>query len=304
MSTNNSFQLTTPVCFCIFNRPDTTKQVFEKIREAKPQKLYLVSDAPRKNKPGEEELVKETRGYVEEHIDWECEVYKNYAEENMGCKKRMASGITWVFEQEETAIILEDDCVPAKDFFEYVQTMLVKYKDNPKVMMVSGTNLVRKVKIEGDYTFSRFPVIWGWATWKRAWDLYDVDMPQWPEVEKTGVLKKYYNPLAYKFFCRDANKIYNGLVDTWDLQWDFTRQINAGIGIVPKENLIDNIGFNRADATHTVGHSFEDFSTGSVNFPIHFINQVEANQKYDSAYLHKNMGVRKIYNYIRKKIKK
>ena len=299
-------QIETPVYLCIFNRPDTTKEVFEAVRKARPKKLYICSDAPRENRENEAEIVAQTRSIVEDHIDWPCEVHKNYAEKNMGCKKRMASGISWVLEQEESAIILEDDTVPCEDFFPYMEAMLEKYKDDPRVMMVSGTNLIRKVKIEDAYTFSRFSVIWGWATWKRAWALYDVNMEQWPQVKESKALRSHFNGLAYKFFERDADKIYSGLVDTWDLQWDFCRHMNDGLGIVPKQNLVNNIGFNRADATHTVGKSFEDFSTGKVEFPIQFVaeEKVALNQAYDAAYMRKNMGLKKIYNYIRKKLHK
>ena len=126
--TDSTFKLTTPVAFIIFNRPDTTKRVFEAIREAKPEKLYLISDAPREGREDDEAKVAETRAYVEEHIDWECQVKKNYATENMGCKMRVSSGITWVLEQEEDTIILEDDVLPNQDFFRYCQEMLEKYK--------------------------------------------------------------------------------------------------------------------------------------------------------------------------------
>jgi len=294
------FQLTTPVTFIIFNRPDTTQKVFEQIRLAKPSKLYIVSDAPRNKE--EQKKVEQTRRSVEEHIDWACEIHKNYAQENMGCKARVATGISWVLEQEEDTIILEDDCVPKQEFFRYCQEMLEYYRHNQNVMMVTGTNLMGSKEIAGDYTFSYFSVIWGWATWKRAWDLYDVEMPLWPEARKNKALLSIYGKISYRLFERDAEKVYHHQKDTWDIQWDFTRIYYHGLGIVPKGNLINNIGFNREDATHTTGQSFEDFRYGEIAFPMKMEKIVVRNEKYDKAYLKKYFGIRKIINFIKKKI--
>jgi len=295
----NEFKLTTPVAFIIFNRLDTTKEVFEKIREAKPQKLYIISDAARNE--AESEKVTQTRNYVENNIDWECEVHKNYAESNMGCKKRVASGISWVLEQEENTIILEDDCIPKKEFFQYCQEMLERYKDNPEVMMVTGTNLIGDKEISHDYTFSYFSMIWGWATWKRAWNLYDVQIPLWPDAKKSKKMLPVYGRLSYFFFERDTDKVYHNEKDTWDIQWDFTRLYYQGLGVVPKGNLINNIGFNREDATHTTGESFEDFTYGEISFPLKHPASVVRNIKYDKAYLKKYFGMRKVVNFVRKK---
>ncbi len=298
------FELTTPVAFIIFNRPDTTKEVFEKIREAKPKKLYLISDAPREGREDDVEKVNETRGYVESHIDWDCELHKNYAESNMGCKNRVYTGISWVLENEETTIILEDDVVPMPEFFRYCQEMLEHYKDNEKVMMVSGTNLLKNHKIDKQYTFSCFSSIWGWATWKRAWDKYDVDIKGWPEVHKNGTFKGVQSGLAYMFLKRNMDSVYNHVKDTWDIQWDYCRHINRGLGVVPKENMICNIGFDREDATHTSGSSDEDFSYGSINFPIDFNVEVKRDLDYDKAYIKKYYGMKKVMNFVKKKFGK
>ena len=296
----NDFQLTTPVAFIIFNRPDTTQQVFDQIRMAKPSKLYIISDAARNDV--EQKKVNETRKIVEDQIDWQCDVHKNYAKENMGCRMRVASGITWVLEHEEDTIILEDDCVPKQEFFRYCQEMLEYYRYDKNVMMVSGTNLIGNKDISGDYTFSYFSGIWGWATWRRAWSLYEVEIPLWPESKQNKRLLPIYGNLSYRFFKRDADKVYNHQKDTWDIQWDFTRMYYQGLGIVPSGNLIYNIGFNREDATHTTGQSFEDFSYGVMNFPISLGQEVKQNKLYDKAYLKKYFGIRKLINYMRKKL--
>lgn len=295
-------ELTTPVAFIIFNRPDTTMQVFEKIREAKPKKLYIIADSAREGKEGEEEKVQETRRLVEEGVDWDCEVFKNYAPENMGCKNRVASGITWVLEHEDRTIILEDDVIPSMDFFRFQQEMLEYYKDNKKVMMVSGTNLIKKPVMENQYTFSCFSSIWGWGTWARAWKNYDVDIKAWPEVDKSGRFKCVAPGMGYIFLKKNMDSVYEHKKDTWDIQWDFTRHNARGLGVVPKVNMINNIGFDREDATHTNSKSGEDFSYGEMSFPLEFNVPVKRDAKYDMAYLEKYYGMKKVFGFIKKKL--
>lgn len=302
---NDDFSLRIPVAFIIFNRPDTAVQVFTEIRKAKPCKLYLISDAARDGRPDEEEKVRKCRADIEAMIDWDCEVHKDYAERNLGCKKRVSSGISGVLENEEAVMILEDDVVPSEDFFPYMQQMLTEYKDDDRIMMVSGTNLLKNHEIKGDYTYSYFPVIWGWGTWQRAWSrYYDPDMKDWVLDKNRKQLRKVYgNPLSYWLFKRDADFVYNGGKDTWDLQWDYCRMKRGCLGIVPKHNLINNIGFDRDDATHTTDRSFEDFSYGEMRIPCESPGPVMEDLSYDRAYLKKYMGIRKIFNALRKRLK-
>lgn len=298
------FHMKTAVAIIVFNRPDTTKEVFEEIRRAKPPKLYIISDAPREGREEEQKKVAETRAYIESHVDWECEVIKNYAEANMGCKKRVASGITWLFEYEEAAIILEDDCVPKQEFFRYAQEMLEKYKDDESVYMVSGTNDIPGYEIEGDYTFSHFASIWGWASWRRAWSKhYDINMAKWPKARDEKKLKTLFsNPLQYKLFVRDADKIHAGLVDTWDLQWVFAILDNNGVGITPKGNLIHNIGCGREDATHTKDNSREVAEYGELHFPLAFAKKIEIDKEYEKYYTKKFYGIKRIVNAVKQKV--
>lgn len=288
-------ELKTAVAIIIFNRPDTTKEVFEAIRKAKPPKLYIISDEAREGRAGEREKVDETRALVENGVDWECEVIKNYAPKNMGCKKRVASGISWVFEQEEQAIILEDDCVPKPEFFEYCQEMLEKYKDNENIMMVSGTNNVPSYTVPQSICFSRFPCIWGWATWRRAWNLYDIEMKDWPVLHEKGQFRPYFNGIEYKVFARDASRIHAGLVDTWDMQWQVCILKN-GVGVVPQGNLIHNIGCGHEEATHTKDNSKEIAEYGSISFPIKAPERIEADTAYDKAYTKTIYGMKRVVN--------
>ena len=279
-----------PIGFFTFNRLDTTMQVFESIRAIKPAKLYLVSDGARASRPGEELKVQEVRQYLESHVDWPCEVKKNYAPQNMGCKKRMASGITWLLENEEMAIILEDDVKPSQDFFQFEKEMLEKYRDNERVMLVSGFKYLNQYPIKESYTFSNHSMIWGWGTWRRAWKYYDIDIKSWKKRKKDGSLRKYFNFWGYRVISRHFDSVYNHTRDTWDYQWSYTVYENEGLSIVPKVNMIENLGFNREDAAHTTGGTNLSFALSNMEFPLVHPQKIEANKDYDSKYLKTEWG--------------
>lgn len=293
-----------PVGFFIFNRLDTTEKVFEEIRKYRPQKLYLISDAARVDLEGEDRKVEEVRAYIENNIDWPCEVYKNYADSNMGCRRRMASGITWLFEREEMAVILEDDCKPTQDFFLYMEELLHKYKDDGRVAMISGCKTVRNYPMDNSYTFSRFPAIWGWGTWRRAWDYYDIDIRNWPILKRTNYFRQFYNFYGYLKVKHNFESVYAHKYDTWDYQWTYAMLINKGLNIVPNVNMIKNLGFGREDATHTKEKTKESFFCESMIFPLQHPNDVEADEEYDKAYKNYNWGIRAIFSMLGRKIKK
>jgi hypothetical protein len=239
----NETKLNTPILFLIFNRPDTTKKVFDQIRKAKPAELYVAADGPRKDEPGESALCNKTRAIIEE-IDWDCDVHTLFRDKNLGCKKAISSGISWFFDNVDLGIILEDDCVPDGSFFEFCEELLNFYKNNNRIMMISGTNYIYdKIKVDESYFFSRYYSIWGWATWRRAWRLYDVDMTDWPEFKKSRKLDEMFQDRKIrKFYTNIFQEAYLNKVDTWDYQWVFACLSHQGLAIVPKHNLISNIG--------------------------------------------------------------
>lgn len=243
-----------PVLFLVFNRPSTTKQVFETIRKAKPSKLYLAADGPRQNNSSDLVLCKEVKAIIN-NIDWECQTYTLFRSENLGCKKAVSSAITWFFENEEEGIILEDDVLPLPTFFPFCDELLEKYRDNDNVALISGNNLISK-RFQNDesYFFSHYANIWGWATWKKVWNQYDADMQDWPNWKNTNNLKKLSDNTPYfEYYWKDQiQAIYDGKMDTWDFQLFFLLwRINA-LCIVPTNNLTGNLGFG-AIATHTTG---------------------------------------------------
>jgi hypothetical protein len=244
--------LNTPVAFIIFNRPDTTERVFQAIRQAQPKKLLVIADGPRSDRLGEAEKCAAARAVIDQ-VDWDCEVLKNYSDVNLGCGVRPATGIDWVFEQVEEAIILEDDCLPTQSFFHFCQELLERYRDDQRVMLIGGTNQLGEWKSNlQSYHFSCFSGIWGWASWRRAWKFYDYDMKLWNQAAETEFLREYFPAESqYSYWKNLFQKTYEDDLKTfWDYQWCFARWIQSGLGIIPSINLISNIGFG-TDATHT-----------------------------------------------------
>jgi hypothetical protein len=227
--------------------------VFEAIRQAKPPKLLVVADGPRPDRPGEAEKCAAARAIIE-RVDWECEVLKNYSDINLGCKQCVSSGISWVFEKVEEAIILEDDCLPHPTFFRFCEELLDYYRDDKRIMAIAGDNSRRigQRRTEDSYYFSRLTPIWGWATWKRAWQYYDVTMKLWPRVKDGNWLRDILrNNRAVKIWSNTFQDGYEGNIDTWDYQWTFACWLQSGINVISNANLISNCGFD-AEATHTI----------------------------------------------------
>ncbi|MEE9450696.1 MAG: hypothetical protein V3V72_11645 [Ignavibacteriaceae bacterium] len=276
-------KITTPVVLIIFNRPELTKRIFQEIRNVKPTALYVIADGPRKTRPGENERCILTRNIIET-VDWECKVYKNYSDVNLGCKKRISSGISWVFENTEEAIILEDDCLPHLTFFQYCEELLQKYREDERVMMISGNNFFRRSNIaEYSYYFTSFNHIWGWATWRRAWQHYDLEMKKWPKLKNSGFLLEIVkDPKSVHYWNTILQEVYDGKINTWAYQWLFAGWVNNKLNIIPSKNLISNIGFG-VDSTHTAekDHPFSNLPLVEMEFPLSHPPEVIRNMKTD-----------------------
>jgi len=264
------FKLMLPVAFIIFNRPDTTERVFAEIARAKPPKLLVVGDGPRTGRPGEAEKVAAARAIIQ-RVDWDCEVLTNFSEVNLGCKKRVSSGIDWVFEQVEEAIILEDDCLPDITFFRFCQEMLERYRNDQRIGMISGDNFQFGRRYGDDsYYFSKYVHIWGWATWRDRWvGSYDVSMAKWPRVRDEGMIADIVGDVHEAvYWGKIFERVHRGAIDTWDYQWVFANWVNGRSSVVPAVNLISNIGFG-VNATHTTGVSeLENLPITPIKFPL------------------------------------
>lgn len=264
------FQLATPVAFIIFNRPDTTEMVFAEISRARPPKLLVVGDGPRSNRPGEVEKVAHARAIID-RVDWDCEVLTNFSEVNLGCKRRVSTGIDWIFEQVEEAIILEDDCLPDPGFFRFCQELLERYRNDQRIGMISGDNFQFGNRRNDDsYYFSKYVHIWGWATWRDRWaGSYDVTMAKWPRIRDEGWLPDMVgNAREATYWQRIFERVYRGEIDTWDYQWVFANWVEGRMTILPAVNMISNVGFDR-NATHTKGDSeLANLSRYPISFPM------------------------------------
>lgn len=245
---NNSFS--TPILFIIFNRPDTTKEVFNQIKRVKPKNLFLAADGPRMEKPGELEKCKETRDIVNQ-VNWDCNINTLFQENNLGCREAVSTAISWFFKNVEYGIILEDDCYPDISFFHFCDNLLEKYQNNTKIYHINGCNfLYDKKYIKDSYYFSRYPVIWGWATWRRAWGQYDILMKDFPEFKKKNVIDNILpSRKQRKHFNNAFESMYLKKHNSWSAQWLFTVMKNDGLAITPDSNLIINIG-TQTDSTH------------------------------------------------------
>ena len=258
-------RLQTAVLFLVFNRPDTTNQVFEAIRQAKPPRLYVAADGAREGNRGEAERVELVRRIATE-VNWPCEIKTLFRDKNLGCKYAVSSAISWFFENEEQGIILEDDCLPSQSFFWYCEELLNKYKDDESIYLISGdARGSEAVGIQGDYGFCKYPLIWGWASWERAWSKYDVSLSDWSRASKKNTINSFtdHGPTR-KFWFKTFSDVRSGKIDTWDYQLVYTLCVNQGKCIVPKFNLISNIGFGN-NATHTFDIASQDANRKKVD---------------------------------------
>jgi len=266
----SDFRLTTPVAFIIFNRPDTTERVFREIAKARPPKLLVVGDGPRVDRHGESEKVAAARALMK-CVDWDCEVLTNFSEVNLGCKRRVSSGIDWVFEQVENAIILEDDCLPDLTFFRFCQEMLERYRHDQRIGMISGDNFqFGRRRNDDSYYFSKYIHIWGWATWRDRWvGSYDVTMAKWPRIRDEGWFADVVgNRREAAYWQKSFERVHRGEIDSWAYQWVFANWMEARMSITPAVNLISNIGFGK-DAAHTTGGSdVANLRLTPISFPL------------------------------------
>ncbi|MFM2274589.1 MAG: hypothetical protein RL211_461 [Pseudomonadota bacterium] len=299
------FELKTPVAFIIFNRPDTTERVFAEIARARPPKLLVVGDGPRANREGEAEKVAAARAIIK-RVDWPCEVLTNYSDANLGCKVRVSSGLDWVFEQVPEAIILEDDCLPHPTFFRFCEEMLDRYRDDERIGMISGDNFQFGHTINDDsYYFSNLNHIWGWASWCSRWQHdYDVRMESWPKVRDEGRVLDWATDKSERDSLMDIfDRVYRGVIDTWDYQWSFASRLNGRMSVMPNVNLISNIGFG-VEATHTTGESeFSNIPVVPIKFPLKHPAMFFASRVLDDIFT-KRVAQKSLINRIKSLVKK
>ena len=265
------YKIDLPVLLIFFTRDDTFAKVFEEVRKAKPSKLFLACDGPRANRTDDLEKIEKCKK-IASNIDWECEVYTNFSETNLGCGVRPQSAISWALSIVDRIVILEDDCIPDPSFFEYMSELLEKYKNDERVGMISGLNHLKSWNCGNyDYCFTKNGAIWGWGTWRRVWEKYDYALSIFKDEYTKKLLRNVFrNKNASK--CRmktwdsTINKLSQGEnISYWDVQFGFLKHVNSYLAIVPKHNLICNIGVGH-DSTHAIGLSEKKWKKGKLHF--------------------------------------
>jgi hypothetical protein len=277
------------------------------IKKIKPTKLYVAADGPRLDIKNEKKLCEETREIIS-NIDWPCEVKTLYREKNLGCKIGVSSAINWFFQNVKEGIILEDDCLPNINFFKFCQDLLEKYRNNENISIISGATFLPSEK-KYDYYFTNIPHIWGWATWKRTWDIYDVTMQDFPLFQKNKLIKNTWKKKKHQLFWLEIfNEVYLGKINTWDYQLSYACWKNKKISISPEINLISNIGFN-TEATHTKNENDQkaNLITNNISFPLKHPPFVTIDKKRDEKMMgiiisDKNFLIKNIIKKLLKKI--
>lgn len=274
----------TPILLMAFNRPDTTKLVFEEIRKIRPKKLFVAVDGPRNEK--EEKKVKEVQKIVSK-INWPCKVKKLFRKKNLGCFNACVGAVSWFFENIDEGIILEEDCLPDQSFFYFCKELLEKYRDNDKIMHISGTNFQRGWKKDNySYYFSNYPYMWGWATWRRAWKKYNPDINLYLKFKNENLFFDIFQNRIERIYIKHIlESYYFKKSQGWDNPWLLTIFINNGLSIVPNENLVKNIGFANNTTHSRVTDSFLSIPTKKITFPLKHPSDVILNKKADERYV-------------------
>ena len=265
---SSDLQLYTPILLIGYNRPESIKKVINSLKRVRPERVYIFCDGPKINNIDNQRKVEMVREVCKKNIDWNCKIKTNFKDQNMGCRAGVKHAIDWFFSQEEAGIILEDDIVPIESFFWFCQEMLEHYKYDTRIAQICGLSREADTyPLKASYSFTRFPHIWGWATWSRSWKLYDDNMTNWSEIKNRKILKQLGDKNYYSYWTNHFDLMSDNIIDTWDYIWAYSVFTQNMISVVPKYNLISNIGFNQ-DATHTSNFEGKLPKPIELEFPI------------------------------------
>ena len=279
------YKIKSPILLILFNRPDQTEELLKSIKLVKPKNLYIGIDGPRNN--DDQEKINKILNLINQYIDFDCNLKINNLNENLWCGLGPRAAISWFFENVESGIILEDDCIPSESFFNFCDELLEKYKKDQRIWMISGDNggpiLKSNYFDDFDYTFSNVPLIWGWATWKDRWEKYDDNLNSW---EKGTIFNlKYLTHVSIfeKFIvgriCKNSSKSKEK--NFWDFQMYSSMMKHNSFAVVPRLNLISNIGWGDI-ATHTKDENFRSYSPVESYIELNHNPNIEVNKKINS----------------------
>lgn len=274
-----------------FNRPQHVARVLDRIRETRPSVLHVASDGPRVGRTDDLKDVQAVRELVL-GIDWCADVRTRFRTVNLGCGRAVADAITWFLEDVGEGVIIEDDCLPDPTFFRFCGELLDRYREASNVMQISGYNFLGRAPGDGesDYFLSHFGWQWGWATWRRAWRLFDSDMANWPLFKRLGYHRRFpFYSVRARAFDHAA-----GRSDIWDFQWHYAMASNSGLSVVPRQSLVENIGFG-AGATHGTDDALAwryRVPVQPMTFPMNHCPFIYADQRYDRRLMRAVHGLR------------
>jgi hypothetical protein len=294
-----------PVLLLAWRRPSLTKQVIDAIRVASPSQMFVACDGANAHRPDEAELVASTRATIDHEIDWQCTVERLYSESNQGCRRSVSRAISWFFDHVAEGIILEDDCVVHPDFFPYCAEMLERYREDHRVWCISGDNSAG-IRLTGSwsYGFIRTTLIWGWATWRRAWKNYDDELLAWRNVRSTPLLNSILtDPLERKKLTRIFDSLLDlNEIDSWGYRWNCSALLQSGLCAVPTVNLVTNVGFSDS-ATHTKGVVPRSFAPRQSILPLKHPPIVHVDRFADAQVFEKvHGGAGNLYKAVMKKL--
>lgn len=274
----------TPVLMTVFNRPEKTRRVLDAVRVAAPRRLYVAADGPRPDVPSDAERCERTRRLFDD-VGWACDVKRLYRDHNLGCKMGVSSGIDWFLSEVDAGIILEDDCIPAPDFFPFCTDLLDRYSAVDDVMMISGNNQLGQWGYDASsYIFSQTTLVWGWATWSRAWSEFDPSIAAWADADVRARIRSTVPLAEYRSMSRQFDSVYSGRLDSWAYGWAFAMLRYGGLTAVAGRNLIQNVGFD-GEATHTKNRLSPTARTPvyRMDFPLVHPSVVAPSEAYDKA---------------------
>jgi hypothetical protein len=279
----SSDQFDVPVALLVYNRPQFTASMLAPLRSIRPRRLLVVADGPNAARAGDERQCREVTEVLET-IDWPCQIDVNRASTNLGCRKRVQTGLDWVFETVDRAVIVEDDCVLDPSFFPFSRELLNLYEGNERVHVIGAGNGQLGFETGPDsYYFSRYPMIWGWATWRRTWKIYDRDIDAWPSLKTQAWLQDFLeDALAAQYWTYSFDQIRGGF-DTWDYSLTFSSWKANGLSICPRTNLVKNIGWGH-DSTHTNDPQsvFANMPLEPLTFPLKHPSDIAVRRDLDT----------------------
>lgn len=260
-----------PVLITVFNRPHEAQQALARLKQVRPSKIFIAADGPREGQVEDIQLCQEVRSLIAEKIDWPAQVVTDFATRNLGLRRRMASAISWALEHEDRIIVLEDDCLPDPSFFRFCSELLEYYTDATRVGAITGDNFQPAgFDCSASYYFSRYPHCWGWATWRRAWKLYDDEMSDWPAIRESGWLEDLFShPLESLYWRQIFDRTYNGEVQSWAYRWTYSCWRHGMLTATPSCNLVTNIGIGAAASnTRDAEQGKHGLAAHELRFPL------------------------------------